>query len=136
MFRFFENLVNPYCEYPERDVPPDQLWPFLLEYSRPFRAVFWWTAVISVLAAVIEVSLIFYMGRVIDLLANNTPQQLINDYATELVLAALFILFLRPLIEALGTGLLNNTSNWGNLAGIFAIRFKWAHLTNSSSCPS
>ena len=26
--------------------------------------------------------------------------------------------------------------NWGNLAGIFAIRFKWAHLTNSSSCPS
>ncbi len=26
--------------------------------------------------------------------------------------------------------------NWGNLAGIFAIRFKWAHLTHSSSCPS
>ena len=32
--------------------------------------------------------------------------------------------------------ILNIPGNWGNLAGIFAIRFKWAHLTNSSSCPS
>ena len=30
----------------------------------------------------------------------------------------------------------DDIGNWGNLAGIFAIRFKWAHLTNSSSCPS
>lgn len=29
MFRFFENLVDPYCDYPEQDRPPTRLWPFM-----------------------------------------------------------------------------------------------------------
>ena len=40
MFKFFENLVDPYVDYVETDTPPRKLWPFLLEYARPFRRVF------------------------------------------------------------------------------------------------
>ena len=40
MFRFFENLVDPYCDYPLEDRPPTRLWPFLKAYAQPFRGLF------------------------------------------------------------------------------------------------
>ena len=49
MFRFFENLIDPYCDYPEKDVPPTQLWPFLRDYAQPFKRVFVLTAMMLTL---------------------------------------------------------------------------------------
>jgi hypothetical protein len=48
MFRFFENLVDPYQPYDQQDAPPTRLWPFLKDYVRPFKGVFAWTGVFSV----------------------------------------------------------------------------------------
>ena len=28
MFRYFENLIDPYCEYKQTDTPPTKLWPY------------------------------------------------------------------------------------------------------------
>jgi len=39
MFRYFENLIDPYCEYTQTDTPPTTLWPFLCGYCRPFYGV-------------------------------------------------------------------------------------------------
>ncbi|MBY6056393.1 ABC transporter ATP-binding protein [Leisingera daeponensis] len=116
MFRYFENLIDPYCAYPETNTPPTRLWPFLRDYSRPFRTIFLLTALMSVLVAGIEVGLIYYMGRVVDLLS-GTPAQVWEDHGTELILVALFILFLRPLIQLLDVVLLNNAilPNYGTL---------------------
>ncbi len=58
MFRFFENLVDPYGEYEQTDRPPSRLWPFLKEYARPFARVFWVTGLLSVVVAVVEIWLI------------------------------------------------------------------------------
>jgi ATP-binding cassette subfamily B multidrug efflux pump len=55
MFRFFENLVDPYQPYPEQDAPPTKLWPFLKEYVLPFRAVFAVTFLLSVAIAAADV---------------------------------------------------------------------------------
>ncbi len=44
MLRFFENLVDPFQPYVQTDTPPRKLWPFLVDYIRPFRTVFFWTA--------------------------------------------------------------------------------------------
>ena len=44
MFRFFENLVDPYQPYVEQDAPPTRLWPFLKDYIRPFKGIFAITA--------------------------------------------------------------------------------------------
>ncbi|OIQ33155.1 MAG: multidrug ABC transporter ATP-binding protein [Alphaproteobacteria bacterium MedPE-SWcel] len=116
MFRFFENLVDPYCDYPETDRPPTRLWPFMLDYARPFRSVFWATAAVSVIVAAVEIGLISYMGRVVDLL-NGSPAEFWQDHGLELTLMALFILFLRPVIQLLDVLLLNNTilPNFGTL---------------------
>ena len=40
MFKFFENLVDPYVDYVETDHPPQTLWLFLKDYAQPFKKVF------------------------------------------------------------------------------------------------
>ncbi len=108
MFKIFENLVDPYCDYPQTDQPPTRIWPFLREYLVPFRKIFVVTGIMSVVVAVIEIWLIYYMGRVVDLLSSD-PAAIWEQYGTELILVALFILFLRPLAQALHVLLLNNS---------------------------
>ncbi|MEM1341610.1 MAG: ABC transporter ATP-binding protein [Pseudomonadota bacterium] len=108
MFRFFENIVDPYCDYPESDKPPTKLLPFLLDYSRPFQKLFTLTAVVSVVVAAVELWLIYYMGRVVDLLATGSPEEVLAQYGWELAAMALFVLLARPALQGIGTALLNN----------------------------
>ncbi|MDK3071755.1 ABC transporter ATP-binding protein [Sedimentitalea sp. JM2-8] len=116
MFRFFENLVDPYCDYPQEDRPPTRLWPFMKAYAEPFRHVFIWTGILSVVVAAIEIGLIYYMGRVVDLLSGD-PTQVISDHGPELVVVGLLIVFLRPVLHMLDVALLNNAilPNFGTL---------------------
>ncbi|MFD3188878.1 ABC transporter ATP-binding protein [Sedimentitalea sp. HM32M-2] len=107
MFRIFENLVDPYCDYPQQDIPPTRLWPFLADYARPFRRVFVWAGILSVLVATVEIALIYYMGRMVDLLAGE-PVQVLADHGVELAVVALFILLVRPVLHLLDVSVLNN----------------------------
>ena len=116
MFRFFENLVDPYCDYPESNQPPTRLWPFLRAYCEPFKTVFILTALMSVVVAAIEIGLIYYMGRVVDLLSGD-PVEIWQAYGTEFILVALFVLLLRPILQLVDVALLNNAilPNFGTL---------------------
>ncbi|WP_299563068.1 ABC transporter ATP-binding protein [uncultured Sulfitobacter sp.] len=116
MFRFFENLVDPYVEYPVQDRPAQRLWPFFLAYSAPFKKVFASTAVMSVVVAAIEIGLIYYMGRIVDVLEQG-PAQMWEQHGTELILVALGIVFVRPVMQAFDVALLNNAimPNFGTL---------------------
>ncbi|MEC8795101.1 MAG: multidrug ABC transporter ATP-binding protein, partial [Pseudomonadota bacterium] len=62
MFRFFENLIDPYAHLPTVDAPPRRLWPFLWHYLHPFRRLFLIASVVAVVVALVEVGLISYMG--------------------------------------------------------------------------
>jgi len=117
MFKFFEGLVDPYAPYPQSDTPPRQLWPFLKEYIRPFRGVFAVTAALSIIAAFGDVVLIWYVGRLVDLLATDTPAQVWATYGTEFMLVAAAILIIRPLVLAADVALLHNTilPNFGTM---------------------
>ncbi len=116
MFRYFENLVDPFVAYTETDTPPTRLWPFMLDYSQPFKQVFFWAALISVVVAAVEVGLIFYMGRVVDLLS-GPPAEVWQSHGTELILVAIFVLLLRPMLHVVDVLLLNNTilPNFGTI---------------------
>lgn len=117
MFRFFENLVDPYVAYTETDTPPNRLWPFLKQFARPFRGVFIVTGTLKILVAAIEVMLIWYMGRIVDLLAKGEPDKIWSDYGTEMIAAGLFVLIARPLISGIDVALLHNTilPNFGTM---------------------
>jgi ATP-binding cassette subfamily B multidrug efflux pump len=117
MFKFFEGLVDPYAPYPQTDTPPRKLWPFLADYIRPFRKVFAATAVLSVLAAFADVALIWYVGRLVDQLANAGPAGFWAAHGAELVGVALAVLILRPLLLVGNIALLHNTilPNFGTM---------------------
>ncbi|WP_425092391.1 ABC transporter ATP-binding protein [Tropicimonas sp. S265A] len=120
MFRFFENLVDPYVAYAETDRPPTRLWPFLKEWSKPFRGVFIVAGLMSIVVAGVEIALIYYMGRVVDLLSTTSPAEIWSEHGVELIGVALFLLILRPLLQTLDVLLLNNAilPNYGTL-------FRW-----------
>jgi hypothetical protein len=82
LFHYFETLVDPYTAYPDTDTPPRRLFAFLWDYSQPFKAVFAATAIMSLVVAAIEIGLIWYMGRVVDLLSNGTPAEVLSDHGT------------------------------------------------------
>ncbi|MEM1429784.1 MAG: ABC transporter ATP-binding protein [Pseudomonadota bacterium] len=117
MFRYFENLVDPYVAYEERDTPPRKLWPFLWDYAQPFKRLFGLATVLSIAVAAVEVGLIYYMGRVVDILSSASPATVWQEYGLELGLAAVFILLLRPAIQMLDVLILNNAllPNFGTL---------------------
>lgn len=108
MFRFFERLADPYCAYDDTQDPPQSLYRFLREYARPFTKIFAVTAALSVVVAIVEIWLISYLGRLVDLLEGVSPQAFWQTNRTELVAVTLFILVLRPLLQASHTALLNN----------------------------
>ncbi|MCK0151245.1 ABC transporter ATP-binding protein/permease [Marivita sp. S6314] len=116
MFRFFETLVDPYGPYDEKDTPPTKLYPFLMEYSQPFKRVFVYAALMSVVVATIEIGLIWAMGWVVDILAGD-PAEVWETHGTWLIALAVFILVIRPALQALDVALLNNTilPNFGTL---------------------
>lgn len=115
--RYFERLVDPYTPYTETNDAPRKIWPFLRQYMGPFRRVFWAAGIMSIITASVEIGLIWYMGRVVDVLSNTRPESLWADYGFELILAALFLLLLRPLFQGLDVALLNNAilPNFGTI---------------------
>jgi ATP-binding cassette subfamily B multidrug efflux pump len=117
VFRYFEGLVDPYGPYEQTDTPPRRLWPFLKDYIRPFRMVFSITAVLSVISAFADVALIWYVGRLVDLLADNGPQQAWAIYGTEIILVGLAILIVRPILLVASVALLHNAilPNFGTM---------------------
>ncbi|MGV8949656.1 MAG: ABC transporter ATP-binding protein [Cypionkella sp.] len=117
MFKFFEGLVDPYAPYVQSDTPPRKLWPFLRDYVRPFRGVFAVTAVVSTLNSAFDVGLIWYVGRMVDLLATGSPREVWASHGVEFISVALIVLILRPLVGGTGVALLHNTilPNFGTM---------------------
>ena len=117
MFRFFEGLVDPYVAYKASDTPPDKIWPFLREYARPFSKVFFVAGALAIVVAAVEIWLIGYMGRLVDTLTASTPETFWTDHGAEMLLVAGFILIVRPVLQALDVGILNNgiLPNFGTL---------------------
>lgn len=116
MFRFFENLIDPYVDYPSQDSPPQKLWPFFKAYSQPFKKVFLLTGIMSVLVATVEIWLIHYLGQIVDILELG-PKAMWDAHGTELILVALFVLLIRPVLQGLDVLLINNAilPNFGTL---------------------
>ncbi len=97
MFKKFENLVDPFAPFPD-ETPSSNLWAYMKTQLYPFRKWLPLMAFLGVLTAVMESGLIFYSGRVIDLMNDTGETDFWNVHGTELLLAGLFVLFLRPLI--------------------------------------
>ncbi|QDL92317.1 ABC transporter ATP-binding protein [Paroceanicella profunda] len=129
MFRFFENLVDPFAPFPER-TPPGRLWPFLWSHLRGYRKLLIVMACTGLVVAFMETGLIFYSGRIFDLMTDAGPDAFWSLHGLEVLVATLFILFLRPILHTLNMALLNQT-----LAGNLQAEARWRahkHLLGQS----
>ena len=55
MFRFFENLVDPYSPYEDDLDPPAGLMQYLVYHTKPFRTLFMITGIATIFAAVFPI---------------------------------------------------------------------------------
>jgi ATP-binding cassette subfamily B multidrug efflux pump len=117
MFRFFENLVDPFVPYDDADTPPARLLPFLNTYLRPFHKVLVVITLLTIIVGAIEIVLIDFAGYVVDLLAGSDPDTVFQDHGWLLLGLAVFILVLRPVIQVADAALLNQSlmPNFGTL---------------------
>ena len=104
MFRFFESLVDAFGPL-ARTTPPATFWAFMADQLRPFRKVLGLTMVTGLTMALVETALIYYAGRVVDLLAEGR-EAFWSRHGLELAFVAAFILLARPIVITVNHALL------------------------------
>lgn len=104
LFRFFENLIDPFQV--EKDSGPQQKYGFLY-FANKVKTIVLLIALVGLIKAAVDVSLIYTVGLVIDSL-NGTLSPVLSDIFTQnqlLITTAFLFLIFRPL-TSLTLGLL------------------------------
>ena len=85
MYRWFESRIDPYPEQaPER--PPATLAAFYRYFIQPVWPAFAVLLVVGFIGSVIELSLMAFIGSIVDLMrASETPQAFLADHAAWLL---------------------------------------------------
>ena len=119
MYKLFENLVDPFQSH-ESGTPPATLLAYFKEQLRPFRR---WLPVMfatGLLVALIEAGMVFYAGRLVDIMDQSAPTDFLRAHGAELIVVAVLIVFLRPALITLNGLFLNQV-----LAGNMQERARW-----------
>ena len=100
IYRWFETRIPPFPESPPVQ-PPDRLAAFFWYYLKPV----WWAFALLTLAtfllAMLEVAILAFVGRVVDLMkASAAPQTFFRDHVWELTGMAFLAIVIRPLLSA------------------------------------
>jgi ATP-binding cassette subfamily B multidrug efflux pump len=123
------HLADPYV-HGTGATPSPRVWPYIRSHLRPLRNVLVLSVIVTALAASIEVWLISYAGRLIDLLADTARADIWANHRASLVFAALMIVLIRPL----GQFARHSVNEFGlscNSANLFRFRAH-DHLTRQS----
>jgi ATP-binding cassette subfamily B multidrug efflux pump len=98
MFRKFESLIDVFRAHDETQ-PPAALLGYYWRYCRqtwPFLAALMASGLFT---SLIEVSILRFVGEIVDLLRQTTPERLIEDDGRLFLFMGLVILVLRPLAQ-------------------------------------
>jgi ATP-binding cassette subfamily B multidrug efflux pump len=96
MFRFFETRIDPFRPHDET-MPPANLLGFYWRYCRQVWPYLACLLVVGLVVSLIEVSILRFVGALVDMLRATSPQQVLHDYGATFVVMGLVILVARPL---------------------------------------
>ena len=99
MFRWLETRVDPFQSYDDQKPLPRELGPFIRAMMWPMRWVLLLAFVFSALAAIGEVLVFHYMQQIVDMLGKAGPEELWEKFGTEIIIAAVVVLLIRPLFD-------------------------------------
>lgn len=119
MFRWFESLIDTFPPI-EREMPPRSVWRFYLHYLLPLWPILLATLIAGLLLALVEVAMFDFLGRIVDMLAEQPGPEFFRRHAGELVWMAAITLVARPFFTGLHNLLVNqaivpglsNRSRW------------------------
>ncbi len=95
LVRWAETRVDPFADYTAQ-TPGNAAGRFVAAHMAGFRAVLGWAALAGTVVAVLELGLIWYAGRLVDLMSQG-PQTFWADHGGEILIAAVLLLLLRPI---------------------------------------
>ncbi len=119
MFRFFESLIKPFPPQPP-NAPPKTLVAFCWHYCRGAEFYLLSMALFTGLIALLEVSLFGYLGKLVDILNQHTPQSFWQSASGQLKLMGFIVLVALPLSVLFHSLLMHQT-----LLGNFPMRIRW-----------
>jgi ATP-binding cassette subfamily B multidrug efflux pump len=120
MYRWFETRIDA---FPELAItrPPDRLLAFYLHYLRPVWPVFVALLVAGLAGSLIEVALLAFVGKLVDLLrAAPSPERFVADHGPLLAAMAFIALVARPVVSTAHDLIKNQI-----IAGPVANRVRW-----------
>jgi ATP-binding cassette subfamily B multidrug efflux pump len=96
MFRFFETRIDPFRAHDET-MPPANLVGFYWRYCRQVWPYLACLLVVGLIVSLIEVSILRFVGSLVDMLRATSPQAVLRDYGATFLLMGLVIGVARPL---------------------------------------
>ncbi|MEO7199397.1 MAG: ABC transporter ATP-binding protein [Dokdonella sp.] len=95
-FRFFEQLIDPFRAAPDT-MPPERVVGFYVHYLRQVRGVLATLLAVGLVVSVIEVALIVFIGRIVDMASTAPSAGFFRENGVELAWMAVVLVLLRPL---------------------------------------
>jgi ATP-binding cassette subfamily B multidrug efflux pump len=123
------NLAAPYV-HGDGQPPAKHVWPYIRSHLKPLRLVLILSLAVTILTACVEVWLISYAGRLIDMLSDTAPSEIWQQYSLSLTFAAVMVVFIRPLGQ-FARHAVNDIGLQCNAANLFRWRAH-DHLTKQS----
>jgi len=119
MFRWFESLIPVFPPIDGR-MPPRTVVPFYLHYLRPVWPVLLATLVAGLLLALVEVAMFDFLGRIVDMVAEQPGADFFQRHADTLGWMLFITVIARPILVGLHNLLVNqaivpglsNRSRW------------------------
>ncbi|MCC5974560.1 MAG: ABC transporter ATP-binding protein [Rubellimicrobium sp.] len=96
LYARIEGMVSPFAE-PPPGTPPATPAAFIWRETIPFRRVLIIAGVLGAVVAALELGLIWYAGRLVDLMTGG-PATFWQDHRSEILLAAVLLLLIRPVL--------------------------------------
>lgn len=95
VFAWIEGKVDAFAPYSET-VPDSRPWRYFINEALTLGPILWLAAAAGTIMALLELGVIWYAGRLVDLMAAG-PESFWADHGSEVLLAALFLVLLRPI---------------------------------------
>jgi ATP-binding cassette subfamily B protein/ATP-binding cassette subfamily B multidrug efflux pump len=119
MFKYFEDLVNPFpLQHPEK--PPQGLFQFCRHYTKGLEPYLIAMAVLTVMTAAGEAMLYAVLGQLVDWLASQSPTNFFAEQWPLLLGISFYILIFIPVTALLQSLIIHQT-----LMGNFPMAVRW-----------
>ena len=96
MFRFFETSIDPFRGH-DPNMPPASLIGYYGRYCRQVWPFLVAMMAISLIVALIEVTILRFVGAIVDILRATPPEQVLENHGGQFLAMALLILVGRPI---------------------------------------